>query len=58
MRVVAWVSLLSGNPMLEKWFIMQCIKEGSTLRVSPKKQALSKNCLQVWKTRLNGLKSS
>jgi hypothetical protein len=37
MRVVAWVSLLSGNPMLEKWFIMQCIKEGSTLRVSPKR---------------------
>jgi len=36
MRVVAWVSLLSHNPMLEKWFVMQCIKEGSTLRVSPK----------------------
>jgi hypothetical protein len=37
MRIVAWVSLLSHNPMIEKWFIMQCIKEGSTLRVSPKK---------------------
>jgi len=36
MRIVAWVSLLSGNPMLEKWFLMQCIKEASTLRVSPK----------------------
>jgi len=37
MHIVAWVSLLSGNPMLEKWFLMQCIKEGSTLRVSPKR---------------------
>jgi len=37
MRIVAWVSLLSGNPMLEKWFMLQCIKEGSTLRVSPKR---------------------
>lgn len=37
MKVVAWVSLLSHNPMLQKWFVMQCIKEGSTLRVSPKK---------------------
>jgi hypothetical protein len=36
MKIVAWVSLLSHNPMLEKWFIMQCIKEGSTLRISPK----------------------
>lgn len=36
MRIVAWVSLHSRNPMLEKWFIMQCIKEESTLRVSPK----------------------
>ena len=23
--------------MLEKWFLMQCIKGGSTLRISPKK---------------------
>ena len=37
MRIVAWVSLLSHNLMPEKWFVMQCIKEGSTLRVSPKK---------------------
>lgn len=36
MRIVAWIALLSNNPMLQKWFIMQCIKEGSTLRVSPK----------------------
>ncbi|MCW3976828.1 MAG: hypothetical protein NWE77_02725 [Candidatus Bathyarchaeota archaeon] len=37
MHIVAWVSLLSNNPMLQKWFLMQCIKEGSTLRVSPKR---------------------
>ena len=36
-RIVAWVSLLSHNMMLQKWFVMQCIKKGSTLRVSPKR---------------------
>jgi len=36
MRIVAWVSLLSHNGMLEKWFVMQCIKRGSTLRMSSK----------------------
>jgi hypothetical protein len=35
-KIVAWVSLLSHNKALQKWFLMQCIKEGSTLRVSPK----------------------
>ena len=38
MKIVAWVSLLSHNLKLLKWFVMQCIKESSTLRVSPKKQ--------------------
>ena len=38
MKIVAWVSLLSHNRMLRKWFEMQCIKEGSTLRVSPKRK--------------------
>ena len=37
-KIMAWVSLLSQNPNLQKWFIMQCIKEGSTLRVSAKKE--------------------
>lgn len=36
-KIVAWVSLMCQNPMLEKWFLMQCIKEGSTLRISSKK---------------------
>ena len=35
-RIVAWFSLLSNNPTLQKYHLMQCIKEGSTLRVSPK----------------------
>ena len=35
-KIMAWVSLLSHNRLLEKWFVMQCIKECSTLRVSPK----------------------
>lgn len=37
MHIVGWVALLSNNRMVEKWFLMQCIKEGSTLRVSPKR---------------------
>ena len=37
MHIVAWVSLESKNPMTSKWFLMQCIKEGSTLRVSQKR---------------------
>jgi hypothetical protein len=47
-RYSIWVWLLFGrgggalnfnpkNPMTMKWFLMQCIKEGSTLRVSPKR---------------------
>jgi hypothetical protein len=36
MHIVAWVSLLSHCKGLVNWFLMQCIKESSTLRVSPK----------------------
>ena len=35
-HIVAWVCLESQNQGLDKWFVMQCIKESSTLRVSPK----------------------
>jgi hypothetical protein len=38
MCVVAWVALESHNIGLIKWFLMQCIKGCSTLRVSPKKE--------------------
>jgi hypothetical protein len=38
MRVVAWVALLSHNEGLAKWFLMQCIKGCSTLRVSGKQE--------------------
>lgn len=37
-KIMAWVSLLSQHRLLTKWFIMQCIKQASTLRVSRKKQ--------------------
>lgn len=36
MRIVAWVSLLSRHESLKRWFLMQCIKQASTLRVSSK----------------------
>jgi hypothetical protein len=36
MHIMAWVSLLSHNESLLEWLRMQCIKEASTLRVSPK----------------------
>ena len=36
MHIVAWVSLLTDHKTLIKWFLMQCIKECSTLRVSSK----------------------
>ena len=36
-HIGAWFSLLSHNQGLLKWFLMQCIKESSTLRISPKK---------------------
>lgn len=38
MRIVAWVSLQSYSRSLCKWFLMQCIKGCSTLRVSPKRE--------------------
>jgi len=41
MHIVAWVSLLSQNQGLHKWFLMQCIKESSTLRMSSKKDKTS-----------------
>jgi hypothetical protein len=37
-KIMAWVCLLSQHKALTKWFLMQCIKEGSTLRVSEKKE--------------------
>jgi hypothetical protein len=38
MHIVAWVCMLSHHKALTKWFLMQAIKEGSTLRVSAKKE--------------------
>ena len=36
MSIVAWVSLYSDSDSMRKWFLMQCIKGASTLRVGPK----------------------
>lgn len=36
MSIVAWVAELSHNLGLQKWHRMQCIKVGSTLRISSK----------------------
>ena len=36
LRIVAWVCLQSHHSRLLRWFLMQCIKGSSTLRISPK----------------------
>ena len=36
MHITAWIALESHTQELVMWFIMQCIKESSTLRISPK----------------------
>jgi hypothetical protein len=38
MMIVAWVSLLSNNKGTQKYHLMQCIKQSSTLRISKKRQ--------------------
>ena len=38
MGIVAWVAQLSRKESLRKWFLMQCIKGSSTLRVSSKNE--------------------
>jgi len=40
-HIMAWVWIESKNEGLGKWFAMQCIKESSTLRLSPKKEKSS-----------------
>jgi hypothetical protein len=46
-KVVAWMCLLSRNKHLIKWFLMQCIKGGPTLRVSPKFNPKYKPCPRI-----------
>lgn len=57
MRIVAWVSLLSNNRMLEKWFVMQCIKKGSTLRISPKKDKTNPRIVYRYREQDNEIKN-
>jgi hypothetical protein len=35
-HIMNWIALESGSVDLQKWVTMQCIKESSTLRLSPK----------------------
>lgn len=35
-HIINWIALESGSEDLKKWVTMQCIKESSTLRLSPK----------------------
>ena len=37
-EIMAWNRLFTKHQKLTGWFILQCIKKGSTLRVSPKKE--------------------
>ena len=37
-KIMGWACLLTKHKGLTGWFILQCIKQGSTLRVSPKKE--------------------
>lgn len=36
--IMAWTCLVLKHSKLTGWFILQCIKKGSTLRISPKNQ--------------------
>ena len=40
-EIMAWVCLITKHQKLTGWFILQCIKKGSTLRISPKRNKLS-----------------
>jgi len=37
-KIMGWACLLTKHKGLTGWFILQCIKQGSTLRVSPKRE--------------------
>lgn len=37
-KIMAWVCLVSKHRKLTGWFILQCIKQGSTLRISRKRE--------------------
>lgn len=36
-KIVAWACLVTKHKKLTGWFIFQCVKKGSTLRISSKK---------------------
>lgn len=57
MKIVAWVSLLSHKETVRKWLEMQCIKQSSTLRVSPKKEKPSPRIVYSYGRQDKGIKS-
>jgi len=57
MRIVAWVALSSRFEKLKTWFLMQCIKESSTLRVSPKKEKPSPRIVYRYGEQDEGIQS-
>jgi hypothetical protein len=56
MSIVAWVCLKSHNKEMVKWFIMQCIKGDSTLRVSPKQNKKSPRIVYRFGSQNNRIK--
>jgi hypothetical protein len=44
--IVAWVCLMTKHRRLTEWLIMQCIKQGSTLRIGPKKEKIDYRVLK------------
>ena len=36
-KIIAWACLITKHKKLTGWFIFQCVKKGSTLRISSKK---------------------
>ena len=57
MRIVAWVALLSHNKGLARWFLMQCIKGCSTLRVSPKREKASPRIVERYSKQDENIKA-
>jgi hypothetical protein len=55
-HIMAWVCVESKNDGLQKWFLMQCIKESSTLRVSSKREKASPKVIYRYGTQDSNIK--
>jgi hypothetical protein len=56
-HIMAWVCVGTKNEGLIKWFLMQCIKELSTLRISPKGDKLIPRIILKYGEQDNGIKN-